>query len=139
MKRNEENQDGRVIPIVCDGDIVTARMAARSLAADVGFKGADLVMIATAVSEIARNVIQYAQTGEVVLSVVHNNLKRGLEVVTRDRGPGITNIQQAMCEGFSTSKGLGLGLPGSRRLMDEFRIESQPGRGTTVTLRKWLP
>jgi len=138
MRRNEESPDGRVIPIVCDADIVEARMAARTLAANVGFGGADLVMIATAVSEVARNIIEYARVGEVILSVVGNQSRRGLEVVARDQGPGITDIDEAMREGFSTSRGLGLGLPGSRRLMHEFRIESQVGRGTTVTMRKWL-
>ncbi len=127
-----------MIPIVCDADIVEARMAARTLAANVGFGGADLVMIATAVSEVARNIIEYARVGEVILSVVGNQSRRGLEVVARDQGPGITDIDEAMREGFSTSRGLGLGLPGSRRLMHEFRIESQVGRGTTVTMRKWL-
>jgi serine/threonine-protein kinase RsbT len=139
MKRTEQRPRARVIPIVTDGDIVEARLASRSLAADVGFGGSDLVMIATAVSEVARNIIEYAKRGDVVLSVVLNNSRRGLEVVARDQGPGIADIEQAMREGFSTSRGLGLGLPGSRRLMDEFRIESQLGRGTTITMRKWLP
>jgi anti-sigma regulatory factor (Ser/Thr protein kinase) len=139
MKRTEQSPSARVIPMITDGDIVEARMATRALAADVGFTGTDLVMIATAVSEVARNIIEYAKQGEVVLSVVLNNSRRGVEVVARDQGPGIADIEQAMREGFSTSRGLGLGLPGSRRLMDEFRIESQLGRGTTITMRKWLP
>jgi serine/threonine-protein kinase RsbT len=96
-------------------------------------------MIATAVSEVARNIIEYAQPGEVALSVVQNGVRRGLEVVARDQGPGIADISQAMQDGFSTSRSLGLGLPGSRRLMDEFRVQSRLGQGTTVTMRKWLP
>ena len=127
----------RVIPIVSDTDIVEARVAARSLAKYIGFDGADLVMIATAVSEVARNIIQYAKSGEVVLSVVQGRARRGLEVVARDEGPGIADIQQAMTDGFSTSRGLGLGLPGSKRLMDEFLVESKVQQGTTVTMTKW--
>ena len=128
----------RVIAIVSDADIVEARMAARALAAYVGFTEGDLVMIATAVSEVARNIIEYAKPGEVALAVVQNDVRRGLEVVARDQGPGIADIPQAMTDGFSTSRGLGLGLPGSRRLMDEFQLESKVRQGTTVTMRKWL-
>jgi serine/threonine-protein kinase RsbT len=139
MKRNELSSAERVIAIVSDADIVEARMAARALAAFVGFTEGDLVMIATAVSEVARNIIEYAKPGEVALSVIQNDLRRGLEVVARDQGPGIADISQAMQDGFSTSRSLGLGLPGSRRLMDEFRVQSKVGQGTTVIMRKWLP
>jgi serine/threonine-protein kinase RsbT len=139
MKRSELSPGGRAIPIESDVDIVEARMAARTLAAYVGFNGADLVMIATAVSEVARNIIKYAGLGELILSVSQDGTRRGLEVVARDQGPGIADIEQAMADGYSTSRGLGLGLPGSRRLMDEFRVDSRVGQGTTVTMRKWLP
>ena len=139
MKRSELSLGRRAIPIESDMDIVEARMAARTLAAYVGFNGADLVMIATAVSEVARNIIKYAGLGELILSVSQDGTRRGLEVVARDQGPGIADIEQAMEDGYSTSRGLGLGLPGSRRLMDEFRIDSRLGQGTTVTMRKWLP
>ena len=138
MKRSELSSE-RVIAIATDADIVEARMAARALAAYVGFREGDLVMIATAVSEVARNIIEYARPGEVALAVVQNNSRRGLEVVARDQGPGIADISQAMQDGFSTSQSLGLGLPGSRRLMDEFRVQSKVGQGTTVIMRKWLP
>ena len=138
MKRSELSSE-QVIAIVSDADIVEARMAARALAASVGFTEGDLVMIATAVSEVARNIIEYARPGEVALAVVQNDVRRGLEVVARDQGPGIADISQAMQDGFSTSRSLGLGLPGSRRLMDEFRVQSKPGQGTTVIMRKWLP
>ena len=97
----------RVIAIVSDADIVEARMAARALAAYVGFTEGDLVMIATAVSEVARNIIEYAKPGEVALAVVQNDHRRGLEVVARDQGPGIADISQAMQDGFSTSQSLG--------------------------------
>jgi serine/threonine-protein kinase RsbT len=134
-----DSAPSRAIPIVSDLDILEARTAARALAAGMGFEGADLVMITTAVSELARNIVEYANQGEIVLSTVQNNSRRGLQVVVRDQGPGIADVSQAMQDGYSTSQGLGLGLPGSRRLMDEFRIETKLGHGTTVTMRKWLP
>ncbi len=113
-------------------------MAARALAAQLGFNGADLVMIATAVSEVARNIIEYAKPGEVILSVVNKGTQRGLEVIARDQGPGIADVAQAMEDGYSSARGLGLGLPGSRRLMDEFQVDSKIGRGTIITMKKWL-
>src|SRR5690349_6962963 len=138
MKRSDMSHGQRIITILADADIVEARMAARALAEYVGFNGAQLVMIATAVSEIARNIIEYAKSGEVVISPIQNGTRRGLEVVARDQGPGIADVSQAMQDGFSTSRGLGLGLPGSRRLMDDFHLESKVGLGTKVTMRKWL-
>jgi serine/threonine-protein kinase RsbT len=127
-----------VVPIASDVDIVEARMVSRSLAKYIGFDSADQVMIATAVSEVARNIVEYAKSGKVILSVIQDRSRRGLEVVARDEGPGIADVPQAMTDGFSTSRGLGLGLPGSRRLMDEFLLESKVRQGTTVTMRKWL-
>jgi anti-sigma regulatory factor (Ser/Thr protein kinase) len=138
MKPAETSARKRVVPIVSDADIVEARMAARALAAGIGFAGVDLVMITTAVSEVARNIVEYAKPGEVILAPVDGS-RRGLQVVARDQGPGIADVAQAMTDGFSTSRGLGLGLPGARRLMDEFSVDSKPGRGTTITMRKWLP
>jgi serine/threonine-protein kinase RsbT len=138
MNRHDSGPGAPVIPIASDLDIVEARTAARAFATYLGFEGADLVMIATAVSEMARNIVEYANQGEMSLSAVQNNSRRGLQVVIRDQGPGIADVSQAMQDGYSTSQGLGLGLPGSRRLMDEFRIESRIGLGTTVTMRKWL-
>jgi len=130
--------DGQTIPIASDTGIIEARVAARALATYVGFTGVDLVMIASAVSEVARNIVEYAKPGEVVLSVVQTSSRRGVRVVARDRGPGIADLSLAMQDGYSTSRGLGLGLPGSRRMMDEFAVESQVGLGTTVTMGKWL-
>jgi len=132
------NIEGQAIPIFYDTDVVEARTAARALASRVGFAGTDLVLIASAVSEIARNIVEYTKGGEVVLSVIQNRSGLGLEVIARDRGPGIADLSLAMKDGYSTSRSLGLGLPGSRRLMDEFRVESTLGSGTTVTMRKWL-
>ncbi len=128
----------QAIPVLHDTDVVEARVAARALASRVGFLGTDLVLIASAVSEIARNIVEYTRGWEVVLSVIHNRSRLGLEVVARDRGPGIADVSLAMKDGYSTSRSLGRGLPGSRRLMDEFRVESSPASGTTVTMRKWL-
>jgi serine/threonine-protein kinase RsbT len=120
-----------------DGDVVTARQKGRELAVQVGFAGSDLTIIATAISEIARNIVLYAKHGEIVLSSVMQGGRRGILVIARDQGPGIPDIAQAMRDGFSTGKSLGLGLPGARRLMDEFEIVSEMGKGTTVTMMKW--
>src|SRR5579859_1121496 len=120
-----------------DADIVTARQLGRELAVKAGFAGSDLTLIATAISEVARNIISYAETGEIVLDLATKDGRQGLLVVAQDHGPGIANIEQAMQDGFSTGKSLGLGLPGARRLMDDFEIVSEPGRGTTVTMHKW--
>jgi serine/threonine-protein kinase RsbT len=129
--------DARVT-IASGADIVTARLEGRQLAAEAGFNGSDLTVIATAISEVARNIVEYARNGEILLSIVHDGNKRGLRVVARDDGPGIPNIDQAMQDGFSTGRGLGLGLPGTRRLMDDFVIKSRVGEGTTVTATKWI-
>jgi serine/threonine-protein kinase RsbT len=125
------------VPVNADIDIVTARQKGRELARDLGFTSTDLALIATAISELARNIILYANSGEIVLSVVENGSRRGLKVTARDDGPGIPDIERALEEGFSTSRSLGLGLSGVRRLMDEFDIVSEVGNGTTVTVKKW--
>jgi serine/threonine-protein kinase RsbT len=120
-----------------DYDIVAARRKARELATQVGFSGSDLTIIATAISEVARNIVVYASRGEIVLSAVQRGVRRGILVVARDQGPGIPDIPRAMRDGFSTGKSLGLGLPGAKRLMDEFEIASEVGKGTMITMRKW--
>lgn len=125
------------VPIDRDGDIVTARQKGRELAAVAGFSGSDLTIIATAISEIARNIVVYAQKGEMIIAVLQDGARRGISIVAQDQGPGIPDIEQAMRDGFSTGKSLGLGLPGARRLMDEFELLSDVGKGTTVTMRKW--
>jgi serine/threonine-protein kinase RsbT len=131
-------EGGPAIPIVRDTDVVTARLAARALASRVGFTGTDLVLIASVVSEVARNIVAYAGPGEVLLSVVQSRSRLGLQVIARDQGPGIADLSRALEKGFSTSRSLGLGLTGSKRFMDEFSLESTLGSGTTVTMRKWL-
>ena len=123
--------------IASDADVVAARQRGRALAAHVGFSQGDQTVIAAAISELARNILQYAKVGEVVLEAIHQSERVGLRIIARDRGPGIRDIQRAMTDGFSTSGGLGLGLPGARRLMDEFEVSSTIGEGTTITMRKW--
>jgi len=125
------------VPIDSEADIVTARQQGRDLAAQIGFSGSDLTLIATAISEVARNIVAYAKRGEILLSHTNQGSKRGIVVVARDEGPGIPDIALAMQDGHSTSRGLGLGLPGARRLMDEFDIVSQVGKGTTIVMKKW--
>ena len=126
------------VPIVSDLDIVSARQKGRELASQLGFSSSELALIATAISELARNIVRYARKGEVLLKLIERGEKRGVHIVARDRGPGIRDIGQAMQDGYSTSGGLGLGLPGVRRLMDEFEIVSTAREGTTVTIKKWL-
>jgi serine/threonine-protein kinase RsbT len=125
------------IRIVSEADIVTARQEGRTMGAELGFAGADLTLIATAISELARNIVLYAKQGEITLSKITNGHRPGIGVVSRDRGPGIADVTQAMRDGYSTSGGLGVGLPGVKRLMDEFDIASEVGRGTTVSIKKW--
>jgi len=124
--------------IARDGDVVTARQKGRELAMQAGFLGSDLTIIATAISEIARNIVVYAERGEITFGIASDGHRRGLVVVATDNGPGIPDIEQAMQDGFSTGKSLGLGLPGARRLMDEFDIVSEVGKGTTITMKKWV-
>ena len=129
--------DEHRVAIERDVDIVTARQLGRELASQAGFTGSDLTLIATAISEVARNIVVYAERGEIRLGLTSRNGRRGVEVIASDDGPGIADIDQAMQDGFSTGRSLGLGLPGARRLMDEFEIVSEVGKGTTVTMRKW--
>jgi len=125
------------VPINSDQDIVVARQKGRALATELGFPPGDATLIATAISELARNIVSYARKGHITLQKIDGLNREGLSVIASDRGPGITDIRQALRDGFSTSGSLGMGLPGVRRLMDEFEIKSQPGRGTTVVVKKW--
>jgi serine/threonine-protein kinase RsbT len=121
-------------------DIVTARQRGRALALELGFNGADVTLIAAAISEVARNIVDHAKKGEIVMSSVNSALnggRRGIQIIARDQGPGIRNVAQAMQYGYSTRKGLGVGLPGAKWLMDEFDVASEIGRGTVVTMKKW--
>lgn len=132
--RTEES----VVAIASVADIVSARQQGRAMATKLGFSGSELTVIATAISELARNIIEYATMGEIVLAPADKNGRAGIAIVARDEGPGIADVSKALTAGFSTGQGLGLGLPGVRRLMDEFEICSRSGEGTVVTVRKWL-
>ena len=125
------------VAINSDQDIVSARQKGRGMANELGFSSGDATLIATAISELARNIVSYARKGQITLKVVNGLNRQGIAVIASDDGPGIADIRQALRDGFSTSGSLGLGLPGVRRLMDEFDISSQPGRGTVVAVKKW--
>jgi RNA polymerase sigma factor (sigma-70 family) len=137
LERGQGRDDEVRIRIHVDSDIVLARQTVREHATRAGFTATDLTLIATAVSELSRNIVRFASQGEIVVEVL-DTPRRGIQVVARDTGPGIQDVEQAMSDGFSTCHGLGLGLPGARRLMDDFAVVSEPGRGTTVTMTKWL-
>jgi serine/threonine-protein kinase RsbT len=132
MVRNEAR-----VEITSTMDIVSARQEGRALAQELGFAGSEVTLIAAAISEVARNIVDYARRGEIVLAGVQNGRKHGIKIVARDEGPGIADIAQAMQYGFSTQKRPGVGLPGAKWLMDEFDIESVVGKGTVVTMKKW--
>lgn len=137
LHRRPPTDDEHRIRLAGDADIVLARQRARELAARAGFSRTDLTLIATAVSEVSRNVVRFAGCGELVVTLLDEG-RRGVQVVARDSGPGIPDVEEALRDGYSTCQGLGLGLPGARRLMDEFAVISELGRGTTVTMVKWL-
>jgi serine/threonine-protein kinase RsbT len=125
------------VPISDDADLIAARAQGRELAAGQGFSRTDATLIATAISEVARNIVVHVGRGEIVLRPVDDGRRCGLVVVARDEGPGIRDVEAAVEHGFATGEGLGLGLPGARRLMDDFEVASSPGKGTTVTMVKW--
>jgi serine/threonine-protein kinase RsbT len=125
------------VAIASDSDVVTARQAARQMGGELGFSSTDLTLLATAISEVARNITTYAGTGEVALRVLRDRGREGIEVLASDDGPGIADVELALQDGYTTGNGLGLGLPGARRLVDEFDLETRPGEGTRVRLVKW--
>ena len=131
------DSDTRRIQIDDESDILEARQTARAIAADLGFDLASQTLIATAISELARNILKYARSGEILLRPAARNGARGITIVAADKGPGIADTALAMTDGFSTGRGLGLGLPGTKRLMDDFDLVSEVGRGTTVTATRW--
>ncbi len=121
-----------------DLDIITARVAGRNMAAKLNFSTIDQARVATAISELARNIVLYAGEGKVTLLAIENNGSVGLEIICTDEGPGIANVTEVLEGKVASTKGLGMGLPGAKRLMDEFEVASEVGVGTTVTARKWL-
>ena len=127
-----------VIPIESDADVVTARQRAREMAGALELTTTDQTLLATAISEVARNITTYAKRGEVLLSVVRDEGgRKGIQVIARDEGPGIADVELALRDGYTSGSGLGIGLPGARRLVDDFNIETAPGEGTKVTLVMW--
>jgi serine/threonine-protein kinase RsbT len=129
--------DEIVVPIETDADLVPARAEARALASALGFSRTDVTLIATAVSEVARNIVVHVGRGEIVLRPVKDANRYGVVVIAIDEGPGIRDVEAAVRDDYSGKGGLGLGLPGARRLMDDFEISSSADSGTTVTMRKW--
>jgi serine/threonine-protein kinase RsbT len=127
----------RTVAIRSDLDIVMARVEGRELAKELGFGVIDQARIATAISELTRNIVQYAGEGRAIMRPIEGRGRVGIEIICQDKGPGISDIQLAMQDGFSTSTSLGMGMPGAKRLMDEFEIESEVGMGTTVIIRRW--
>lgn len=125
------------IKVASEEEIVASRQKVRQLASDMGFSTVDQTRIATAVSELARNICQFAGMGMVAIFILEGD-RKGMRIVCEDDGPGIADIELAIADGYSTIKSLGLGLPGAKRLMDDFQIESEPGKGTKVTITKWL-
>ena len=137
-ERPQMDHNERRITLFDQSDKEQVIITARYLAAEAGFDETNQVLIATAASELATNVVKYAKEGEVVLKIVQRDRQLGIQIIARDNGPGISDIEQVMQDNFSTSKGsLGLGLPSVQRIMDEFKIESQPGQGTIVSAVKW--
>lgn len=128
-----------MVAINTSDDIVAARKAGHQLALDLGFSLTDVTMIATAISEVARNITSYAGRGEVRVAIADREGRKALVVRAEDDGPGIADIDRAMEDGYTTGRGLGMGLPGARRLMDRLIVESALGRGTTIEMWKWVP
>ncbi|RFU67382.1 anti-sigma regulatory factor [Peribacillus saganii] len=126
------------VKIINEWDIVAARQLGRNVAKELGFGSVDQARITTAISELARNIYLYAGQGKVCIEKVYEGNKAGLKIIATDEGPGIQDIRKVMEDGYTTSGGLGAGLPGVKRLMDEFDIDSVPGKGTDIKATKWL-
>lgn len=140
---NVEEMDGGVIQekhfqVSSDKDVVKVREFARESAGQIGFTNNDQTLIATAVSEICRNILEYAKYGEITICPMYANSKKGILIIAKDDGPGIHNLALALKDGYSSGRGMGVGLPGTRRIMDKFNIDSEPGRGTKVEMQKWI-
>jgi len=120
-----------------DSDVISARQAGRRIAERMGYSRPDQALIATAISELARNIVNYAGRGEIEITPVQAFGRQGIRVIARDRGPGIADLEQAMTDGYSTGNSFGLGLPGTQRIVDDFDITSAPGEGVVVTAIKW--
>lgn len=137
MNKAAANKHTVTVAVAADIDVVTARRQGRVLAEQLGFSASESTLVATAISELARNIVLYAGAGEIVVGRIENGDRQGVQIVAADHGPGIADTTLAVNQGYSTSGGLGLGLPGVRRIMDEFQIDSEPGKGTMVKVVKW--
>ncbi len=136
-KKPESRSRWKNFPIKSDKDLVEIRAYGRKLAREIGFNSNDQTLIATALSEVCRNIIEYAGTGKIIIETAQGS-SRGISITAHDHGPGIKDIEKALEEGFSTGRGMGIGLPGCRRIMDQFQINSQAGKGTVVSMHKWV-
>jgi serine/threonine-protein kinase RsbT len=130
-------QKGDVLPLRTDDDVVRVRQAVRERAASLGFSLVDQTKVVTAASELARNTVTHGEGGTVTVETLRNETRVGLRLCFEDKGPGIADIELALRDGYTTRNGLGLGLSGSRRLMNEFEIQSAPGQGTRVSVTRW--
>ncbi len=130
-------RDEVLVAIASDADVVLARQTGRSMATQLGLSRSEATLLATAISEVARNIVEYVGDGQILLCIVNLNGMEGVKVVATDSGPGIENVEKALQDYQSSGGRLGLGLPGARRLMDEFHMISEVGEGTTVTMTKW--
>jgi serine/threonine-protein kinase RsbT len=129
----------QVLPVVTPNDIIVVRRAGRELAEKLGFSGTDVTLVATAISEVLRNIVEHAGGGTVTLAIVRERGREGILVIADDGGPGIEDLELAMSDGWSSNGSMGMGLPGARRLVDEFHLRSAPGEGTTIRMVKWAP
>ncbi|HEY3867927.1 MAG TPA: anti-sigma regulatory factor [Actinocrinis sp.] len=129
--------ESTLLPIASNDDVVRARQFVRTLAQECGLSLVEQTKLVTATSELARNTLTYGGGGTIRVSLVQDGTRRGVQAIFEDSGPGIADLDQALTDGWSSGTGLGLGLSGSRRLVDEFDIDSAPDRGTTVTVTKW--
>jgi serine/threonine-protein kinase RsbT len=125
------------IALVSETDLIAARREGRRLATELGFSATEATLVATAISEVGRNILIHAGEGIIIITPINEKGRLGLSVVAEDEGPGIADLEAAMRDGYSTGGGFGFGLPGARRLMDQFEIVSAKGEGTTVTMKKW--
>lgn len=133
-----EMNEKSTIDIITEWDIVAARQIGRNIAKEIGFGTVDQARITTAISELARNIYLYARAGEIVIEQIEEEEKKGISITATDKGPGIDDVRKVMEDGYSTSGGLGAGLPGVKRLMDHIEIQSLMGKGTIVKVEKWL-
>jgi RNA polymerase sigma factor (sigma-70 family) len=136
-RASTQHPDEVRIPVQRDADVVTARLKGREVATRLGFSATDATLLATAISEMARNIVKFAERGDITFHEIDEGVRQGITIVVRDVGPGIPDLGLAMRDGYSTYDGLGLGLPGARRLMDQFDVVTEAGHGTTITMTKW--